>query len=56
MNNQEKNRTHNRAFCATAVVWLLLAILLPLSEVWAIAVTLFAMGITYLIVKTRAIK
>lgn len=56
MNNQENNRIHNRAFCAAALVWLALAVVLPLSNLWAVVLALFAMGITYFVVKTRAMK
>lgn len=56
MNHQEKNRVHNRAFCASAVVWLILASILPQAELWAVVLTLIAMGVTYQLVKSRAIK
>lgn len=56
MNEQEKNRTHNRAFCAAAAVWLALAVVLPLSQIWALVLSLLAMGVTYFVVKSRAIK
>ncbi len=56
MNEQEKNNIHNRAFCVAAVVWLILASVLPLAELWAVVVALIAMGVTYFVVKSHAMK